>query len=373
MAKFPFSRLGFGCYALGGAYGKRIDSSQAIKIIRLAFALGIRFFDTADSYGTEEILGQAVFPFRQEVAIATKVGGDCGLGRKAILASCEASLKRMGADYIDLYQIHYDDPDHGVAEVVEALELLKSHGKIRHYGIGHLPLPRTKEYLTLGRPLTVLAEMNVAALNRYLELRPQQKFHDFGLIAFSVTGRGLLTGPIPPSFAPADIRRLDPFFRGGKLAHGLAVKDKLAEIARELNASPAQVAIAWVLGKPGVVAALTGPTDPRHLRENCAALGLELGPYQEEIDKFIQREGELLRTRLAQEILAILQNPITDVKGAKEDLVYLLEHCIEENLIPYPVGVALFTKLLSLEDNQGAIKDLQAIKDQAREQIVEKR
>lgn len=370
MNNIPLSKLGYGCYALGGAYGNKVDVSRAIELIHLAYDLGIRFFDTADQYGTEAILGKAVRPFRSQVALATKVGAGSGLDRKNILASCDASLKRLQTDYIDLYQIHYDDPSVSVAAVVETLELLKSQGKIRSYGVGHLPLDKTLQYLELGRPQTVLAEMNAASLERYRELRPLQQDHDFGIIAFSVTGRGLLTGKIPsvPHFPGSDIRRLDPFFKRGKLASGLRIKDKLAEIGRRLNATPAQTAIAWVLGNPGVAAALTGPTDPQHLRENCAALDLNLdSSWQQEISEFIRQEGELLQTQITKEIQSIIHAPLADGKKAREDLIYVLEHGIENGLIPYETGVDLFTQLLQLRDSPADMESLQVLMAKVRE------
>lgn len=370
MNNIPLSKLGYGCYALGGAYGNKVDVSRAIELIYLAYDLGIRFFDTADQYGTEAILGKAVRPFRSQVALATKVGAGSGLDRKNILASCDASLKRLQTDYIDLYQIHYDDPSVSVAAVVETLELLKSQGKIRSYGVGHLPLDKTLQYLELGRPQTVLAEMNAASLERYRELRPLQQDHDFGIIAFSVTGRGLLTGKIPsvPHFPGSDIRRLDPFFKRGKLASGLRIKDKLAEIGRRLNATPAQTAIAWVLGNSGVAAALTGPTDPQHLRENCAALDLNLdSSWQQEISEFIRQEGELLQTQITKEIQSIIHAPLAAGKKAREDLIYVLEHGIENGLIPYETGVDLFTQLLQLRDSPADMESLQVLMAKVRE------
>ena len=236
--------------------------------------------------------------------------------------------------------------------------------------MGHLPLDKTLQYLELGRPQTVLAEMNAASLERYRELRPLQQDHDFGIIAFSVTGRGLLTGKIPsvPHFPGSDIRRLDPFFKRGKLASGLRIKDKLAEIGRRLNATPAQTAIAWVLGNPGVAAALTGPTDPQHLRENCAALDLNLdSSWQQEISEFIRQEGELLQTQITKEIQSIIHAPLAAGKKAREDLIYVLEHGIENGLIPYETGVDLFTQLLQLRDSPADMESLQVLMAKVRE------
>lgn len=366
----PHSRLGFGCYALGGAYGDKVDSSRGEKLIHLAYDLGIRFFDTADQYGTEELLGRATKPFRQEISIATKVGvdsqGKTTLNRAHIIASCETSLRKLDTDYLDLYQVHYDDPGIPVSEVVDTLEVLKTQGKIRQYGVGHLPVEKTRQYLELGKPLTVLAEMNAAALNRYRELRPLQERHEFGIIAFSITGRGLLTGKISEDtqFAPSDLRSLDPFFKRNKLASGLRIKNKLAEVGVNYSATPAQMAIAWVLSQSGVDAALTGPTDPDHLRENCRAMHLSLDPADlEDINKSIQRENQALQVQTLQEIRGIVDGPVNpNPSKAAEDMLYVLEHGIEGELIPYEAGVELFMQVMKLRkspQNPGEISSCQ--------------
>ena len=152
----PVSRIGFGCYALGGAYGSG-DPWSWVDLIREAYRLGVTFFDTADQYGSaEEVLGRAVEPFRDQVTIATKVGVTDGGGRDTspehVRRSCEASLRRLGTDHIELYQIHFDDPSTPVADTVGALEDLKERGLIGHYGVGHLPLPRVREYARVGSP-----------------------------------------------------------------------------------------------------------------------------------------------------------------------------------------------------------------------------
>ena len=345
-------RLGYGCYALGGAYGTKVEPTGAIKLIETAYDLGIRFFDTADQYGSEEVLGRAVQSFRQQIAIATKVGAGPGgkgnLTRSHILTSCEASLERLGTDYLDLYQVHYDDASTPVADVVRTLELLKSQGKIRAYGIGHLPLTKTQEYLALGNPKTVLAEFNAAAPARYREILPLQEQYEFGIIAFSITGRGLLTGKVSPSpqFSANDIRRLDPLFKRHKLASGLRIMETLQEMGREIGATPAQLAIAWVLNQKGITLALTGPTNPDHLRENCSALNLHLEKAcLAELDAFLRQEEETSRQQIAQEVFSILNTPVTQEDQGLADIVYILEHCIEAKLIPYTTGVQLFSAL----------------------------
>ena len=234
------------------------------------------------------------------------------LSKNHVLSAC-IHLKRMKTDYLDLYQVHYDDPGAPVSQVVEVLEQLKKQGKIRQYGVGHLPLDKTRQYLEYGRPLSVLAEMSPVALNRYQELRPLQERCGFGIIAFSVTGRGLLTGKSGPNcrFAPGDIRSKDPLFMRLKLASGLRVMEKLAQLGRNYSASPAQVAIAWVLSRPGVKVALTGPTDPAHLKENCGAMQLNLDPADlEEISAFIRSENRALQAQILQDIQEITRKPL---------------------------------------------------------------
>jgi len=372
LSNIPNSRLGYGCYALAGAYGTKIDGSRAIKLIELAYDLGIRFFDTAEQYGTEAVLAKAVRPFRQQISIATKVGkaaAKASLTRNQIMASCEASLRRLDTDYIDLFQVHYDDPQTPVEEVVESLELLLAQGKIRAYGVGHLPLAKTKTYLDLGSPATVLAEMNPAALNRYRELHPLQGSHDFDIIAFSVTGRGLLTGTVSAAshFSPGDLRRVDPLFQRNKLESGLRIMEKLAATGRRLGATPAQLAIAWVLSQPGVQIALTGPTNPDHLRENCAALNLKLeANWHREISEFILHQEEQLQHQLHQELWSILNRPVANCRTAEKDLLYVLEHCIEAALIPYQAGVGLFSELQQLSRAGADTASYQSLLDKVR-------
>lgn len=349
------SRLGYGCYALGGAYGKKLSRTEGVGLIKLGYELGIRFFDTADVYETEEILGKALASCRDQVAIATKVGvsraGVGKLSREHLVSCCHASLRRLGTDYVDLYQIHYDDAATPVAEVVETLERLQEQGKIRAYGLGHLPLDRTLDYLESGNPRTVMADMNPANLKQYLQLHPLQARYDFGIIAFSVTGRGLLTGTISQdtAFAPGDLRRIDPLFRRNRLASGLRIAAKFKEMSLESGRTPAQLAIAWVLGCSGVAAALTGPTDPDHLAENCAAMNLRLEPdLMDELTAFAKKEAGEFSRQVAREVFEILGMPSAEL--SREDLIYCLEHCVETGLVPAGEAGALFAGILNGHD-----------------------
>jgi len=301
-------------------------------------------FDTAPLYHTEEILGEALARHRDQVTIATKVGAYPGaerLSREHITASCHASLRRLGTDCLDLYLVHYDDDATAVDEVLETLEKLQDQGKIRAYGLGHLPASRTAAYLEQGNPRLVMAEMHCAMPGQYQKLRSLQQKYSFGIIAFSVTGRGLLAGEASQP-ADAGLRSIDPLFRRNKLASGLRIAAKLQEMARDSGATPAQIAIAWVLAQPGVAGALTGPADRRHLEENCAALHLKLDPaLEKELNALVYREAEAFRQQITREIASILASP---ARGP--DLVYCLEHGVEMELFPRDEGARLLTEIL---------------------------
>lgn len=367
---FFTSPIGYGCYALSGAYGEKLDEAKMIKVIQQAYQWGVGFYDTADQYGdTEELLGKAVKPFRDQIMIASKVGVTedmkPNLTREHVLKSCETSLKNLQTSYLDLYQVHFDDPDTSVAETLEALEQLKKEGKIRYYGVGHLPLERTLEYLKLGNVSTVLAEMSPVAMSRYRELSSLQNKYGFGIIAFSVTGRGLLTGKVNVNteFLEGDIRRVDPLFKKGKFVSGLRVVTKLREIGERYGRTPAQVAISWVVQQPGVVAALTGPTKIEHLKENLAVLKWQLNQADLlEMDQFLVKEEIALENKIKQEIFDILNTSLhSNFDQAVNDLIYVLENSIEYELLQYQDGVSIYLKLLKLRKNT----------DKSRKKIIE--
>ncbi|MEW6107517.1 MAG: aldo/keto reductase, partial [Bacillota bacterium] len=194
------SEVGVGCYSLAGVYGKK-DLDEFARMVRRAYELGVTFFDTADAYGdAESILGKIVRDFRSEIHIATKVGVVSGasmdLSPARVKKACEESLARLGTDYIDLYQVHFDDPKTPVEDVVGALESLVASGKIRHYGVGHLPADKIARYAEVGRPLSVLMELSAATRDARAKLLPLCREHGMAAIAFSTTGRGILTGTI---------------------------------------------------------------------------------------------------------------------------------------------------------------------------------
>jgi aryl-alcohol dehydrogenase-like predicted oxidoreductase len=346
------SEIGLGCYALSGAYGPR-DPDEFMQVVRRAYELGVTFFDTADVYGpAETILGQAIGPFREKVLIATKVGArsdgkpDCS--PEHIMASCEASLERLETDVIDLYQTHFNDPATPVAETVGALERLRAAGKIRRYGVGHLPLERLDEYMTAGDIFSALVELSAAARGAREKVLPLCRQRGVGVLAFSVTGRGLLTGRIKAghAFEEGDIRQIDALFQRERFRSGLRIAGTLKAIGRRHNRTAVQVAIAWVLAQPGIICALTGTTSLAHLEENLAVSSWQI-PADEmgDLGRFLEDEDARLREAQIRQLVGILQEP-RPAEDAMVDLVYALETLIELDVAGETDILPLFHRLL---------------------------
>ncbi len=367
------SRVGYGCYGVG--LGTSDNSPEDwIRLIRRAHDRGVTFFDTADRYGpAEEVLGRAVEPFRAAVVIATKVGLTADGGRDAsparIRQACATSLRRLGTDWIDLYQIHFDDPVTPVADTVAALEELLAQGKIRTYGVGHLPPARVEEYARLGRPVSCLYELSPVARLARRDLVPLCQRHGLAGVAFSPTGRGLLTGAAGQTrrTAPGDIRALDPLFQREKLASGLRVRDRLAVIGCCLGRTAAQVAIAWTLAQPGTAAVLTGPSRADHLEENLGGVGWTLPPQiLADLEEFLAAQDVYLRDEAVRAVRQILASPLPRERDAAfRDLVYALEAAVEYGLVAEATVLPLAVELFGIRRQTGgnyhpSLEDLRA-------------
>jgi len=351
------SEVGVGTYSLSGVYGSK-DVEEFRRMIKRTFELGVNFFDTAEGYGdAEKILGKAVKSFREEIIIATKVGVRGGykpnLSRKYILKACEGSLKRLKTDYIDLYQVHFNDPTTPVEEVIETLEELVDRGKIRYYGVGHLPQEIVKEYCEVGDPFSVLAEFSAVSREAYEKLFPLYEKYDLGIIAFSTTGRGLLTGKFrrKPTFEEGDIRVIDPLFQHERFEYGLRICGKLAELGERYGKTSTQVAIAWVLNHPGVICALTGPSTVSHLEENVGGSGWII-PREDwqELENYLKEEDEWLRREQKKSIRRILSNPMDEPKKSFIDLIYVIETSLSLNLISEKQVLSIFYDLYGLKE-----------------------
>lgn len=369
------SEIGIGCYALSGVYGKK-DAEQFVGLLRRAYDLGVTFFDTADVYGpAEEILGRAVAAFRDQVWIATKVGagadGRPNCSAEHVLSSCEQSLQRLQTGYIDLYQVHFSDPDTPVEETIEALEKLKAAGKVRHYGVGHLPLPRIEAFFDSGDVFSVLVELSAVARGARQRILPLCQERSVGVIAFSTTGRGLLTGKIGPQhvFEEGDIRRIDALFQRERFASGLRVVERFQALAEKYGKTPVQVAIAWVIAQPGFVCALTGPSTIPHLEENLGGSGWTIEPDDlAKLEQFFEGEDERLRQEQAHNVRVILAQEL-DSETAFADLVYIVETLIEIGLAEEKEILPLFQRLwvLRQRSDAAALEQMRAIQAELRD------
>jgi aryl-alcohol dehydrogenase-like predicted oxidoreductase len=372
------SEIGIGTYSLSGVYGAK-DTEEFKRMINRAYEIGVNFFDTAEAYGNaEEILGEVVKTFREDIYIATKVGvkGDYkpNLSREYIKSACEESLKRLQTDYIDLYQIHFNDPDTPIGDTVSALEELVEAGKIHYYGVCHLPMDVIEEYCRSGKPFSVLAEFNAVAREFHKKLLPIYRKYNLGIIAFSTTGRGLLTGRVKEGhiFEPGDIRHLDPMFQRERFQYGLRIAKKFAELGKKYGITPAQLAIAWVLAQEGVICALTGPSTVEHLEENAEACGWRISREDlEELEEFFKWEDEWLRQKQKESIKRILTESLHEAQKAFVDLIYVIETAISLELVVEKEVLPVFYELYGLkkELNEGIEVKLKEIQTQLREII----
>lgn len=356
----PVPCLGLGCYSLAGVYGPR-DPQEFTRTLGRALDLGITLFDTADQYGNaEEILGRALATVRQRVVISTKVGltegAKTNLSAAHVKRSCEASLRRLSTDWIDIYYVHYDDPSTPVTETVSALADLRRAGKIRGWGVGHLPPSRVAEYVEAGGLSSMMMELSCVARDSYQALQPMAARSGAGITAFSVTGRGLLTGRIGPDhvFAVGDIRRVDPLFQRARFRSGLRVAGELARIGHQCGRTPVQVAIGWAQAQPQVTAILTGATRPEHLQENWEGAARPLAPESlAQLNAFLAQEGlrmEGERFRAIDDILG--DAPVPDSAQALSDLVYVMEELILLGRAQEQAVMPIFRELWSLRGQE---------------------
>jgi aryl-alcohol dehydrogenase-like predicted oxidoreductase len=348
---FEPSKIGVGTYSLSGVYGS-VDSDSIRKTLRRAHDLGITFFDTALGYGNaEEVVGEVIRDFRKDILLSTKVaGGAAGktCTHENIVASCEKSLKNLNVDCIDLYSIHFDDGTSPVEEVVGAFEKLKKAGKIRFYGLGHVFLRRARRYLETGDFSTVMGELSAVSTGYYNNILPLVRSSGAGYLGFSVTGRGVLTGKVigREALERGDIRHIDALFAGERLKSALRISEKMAETAKESKATPAQVAIRWVLNREAVKCAICGPSSVEHLEENFGAAGLrgDTDAFRA-LEEFIRQESESVTGNLRREVENILGSPSLG-SDAIPNLVYAAENMGELGMVPDEDLIPVFKQLL---------------------------
>lgn len=282
------SALGLGCMGLSFGYGPAIDKQEAIRLIRKAFELGVTFFDTAEVYGpfnNEELLGEALAPFRHEVAIATKFGfeqgkSELGMNSKPenIRKVADASLNRLKTDRIDLFYQHRVDPNVPIEDVAGTVKDLIREGKVKHFGMSEAGV-KTIRRAHAVQPLAALQnEYSLWWREPEKEVLPTLEELGIGFVPFSPLGRGFLTGAINEhtKFDKTDFRNSVPRFAEENRKANQMLVDQLSQFARKKNATPAQIALAWVLAQKPWIVPIPGTTKISRLEENLKAEAISL-------------------------------------------------------------------------------------------------
>jgi aryl-alcohol dehydrogenase-like predicted oxidoreductase len=285
------SALGLGCMGLSFGLGPAVDKKDGIALIRAAVERGVTFFDTAEVYGpftNEELVGEALAPFRDRVKIATKFGFkiDPSTGKQAGLDSrpehikevAEASLKRLKTDVIDLFYQHRVDPNVPIEEVASAVKELIQQGKVKHFGLSEAGV-QTIRRADKVQPVTALqSEYSLWWREPEAEVIPTLEELEIGFVPFSPLGKGFLTGKIDEktTFDSSDFRNIVPRFSPEARKANQAVVDLLGRIAEQKKATPAQIALAWLLAQKPWIVPIPGTTKVSRLEENLRALNIKL-------------------------------------------------------------------------------------------------
>jgi aryl-alcohol dehydrogenase-like predicted oxidoreductase len=281
------SALGLGCMGLNFGYGTVTDKSDAIKLIRAAFEAGVTFFDTAEAYGpftNEEMLGEAVAPFRKQVVIATKFGFDMnvrlGLDSRPehIRQVAEESLKRLKTDVIDLFYQHRVDPNVPIEDVAGTVKDLIREGKVKHFGLSEAGVNTIRRAYAV-QPVTALqSEYSLFWREPEAEIIPVLEELGIGFVPFSPLGKGFLTGKISDktTFDKSDFRNTVPRFSPENRKANQALVDLVVQLAAEKKVTPAQIALGWLLAQKSWIIPIPGTTKLERLKENLGAVNVAL-------------------------------------------------------------------------------------------------
>jgi aryl-alcohol dehydrogenase-like predicted oxidoreductase len=282
------SALGLGCMGLNFAYGQALPRQDAIGLIRAAFARGVTFFDTAEAYGpftNEEIVGEALAPIRDKVVIATKFGfkgGDSTSGMDSrperIREVADAALKRLKTDHIDLFYQHRVDPQVPMEEVAGTVKDLIRQGKVRHFGLSEAGAESIRRAHAVQPVAALQSEYSLWWRAPEAEILPLCEKLGIGFVPFSPLGKGFLTGKIneATTFAKDDFRSIVPRFSADNRKANRVLVDLLGSIASEKQATPAQIALAWLLAQKPWIVPIPGTTKLHRLEENVGAAAIEL-------------------------------------------------------------------------------------------------
>jgi aryl-alcohol dehydrogenase-like predicted oxidoreductase len=283
------SALGLGCMSMSFGYGPPADKQEMISLIRGAVERGVTFFDTAEVYGpftNEALVGEALAPIRDRVVIATKFGFKIDAGKQSGLDSrprhirevAEASLKRLKADVIDLFYQHRVDPDVPIEDVAGAVKDLIQEGKVKHFGLSEAGVQTIRRAHAV-QPVTALqSEYSLWWREPEAEVLPLLEELRIGFVPFSPLGKGFLTGKIDENttFDSSDFRNVVPRFTPENRKANLAFVDWLTKFAELKKATPAQIALAWLLAQKPWIVPIPGTTKRHRLEENIAATAIEL-------------------------------------------------------------------------------------------------
>jgi aryl-alcohol dehydrogenase-like predicted oxidoreductase len=283
------SALGLGCMGMSMSYGPPADKKEMIALIGKAVERGITFFDTAELYGpytNEELLGEALAPFRGQVAIATKFGIKLDASGQQvqdsrperIRQSIEGSLKRLRVDVIDLYYQHRVDPEVPIEEVAGTVKDLIREGKVKHFGLSEAGVQTIRRAHAVQPVTAVESEYSLWWRRPEEELLPTVEELGIGFVPFSPLGKGYLTGKIDEntSFAKNDFRNIVPRFTPEARKANLALVGLLGTVAEKKKATPAQIALAWLLAQKPWIVPIPGTTKLHRLDENIGAVAVEL-------------------------------------------------------------------------------------------------
>jgi pyridoxine 4-dehydrogenase len=285
------SAIGLGCMGLSFGYGPAVDQQQGISLIRAAVERGVTFFDTAEVYGpfiNEELVGEALAPFRDQVVIATKFGFKIENGKQAGLDSrpehikevADASLRRLKTDRIDLLYQHRVDPNVPIEDVAGAVKDLIHQGKVKHFGLSEAGVKTIRRAHAVQSVAALQSEYSLWWREPEAEVLPTLEELGIGFVPFSPLGKGFLTGKISEDtqFDKSDFRNVVPRFTPENRRANQAVVDLIGRFAQQKKATPAQIALAWLLAQKPWIVPIPGTTKLHRLEENLGAVSVELSP-----------------------------------------------------------------------------------------------
>ena len=283
------SALGLGCMGLNFSYGRPLDKQDAVALLRAAFERGVTFFDTAEAYGpftNEEIVGEALAPFRSEVVIATKFGFHIEGGKMAGVNSrpehirevAEASLKRLGVEVIDLLYQHRVDPAVPIEDVAGTVKDLITEGKVKYFGLSEAGVQTIRRAHAVQPVAALQSEYSLWTRKPEEEVLPTLEELGIGFVPYSPLGRGFLAGKMNEhtTLESNDFRNQLPRFSPEALKANQALIDLLNDVAKQKNSTPAQIALAWLLAQKPWIAPIPGTTKLNRLEENLGAVSIEL-------------------------------------------------------------------------------------------------